>query len=257
MSAVVIDADREAETGTWITDMMAEMNSRQMRDIHFAKLSPARKLIACNRLAALPIRCFVVASNKQNMKGWQNPLAAKIPSDNWFYCWMTRILLERVTHWVERRSLKDHGEISKVKLVYSERGGLSYSQMNAYYEWLRLKGDNQYLSLGNLSCETLHIRLLEVRSHAGHPGLKLPDIVASAFFKAVDIHDTGGCDPQFAKALGPRMAHAPAEGGNQIAGYGVKLMPGYGKLADKVEDRQREIFRTFGYPNQWWATGGS
>ncbi|MES2032655.1 MAG: DUF3800 domain-containing protein [Pseudomonadota bacterium] len=253
VSAVVIAADREAEVTGWMADLTASMNSRQMRDIHFAKLNPARKLMACEHVARLPVRGFVVASNKQNMKGWRNPFAEAIPSDNWFYCWMTRLLLERVTHYVKRKSLREYGEVRRVKLVFSERGGLSYSQLNAYYQWLRYKGDNQVLTLGNLEYDTIHMRLLEVHNHLAHDGLKLPDIVASAFFKAADHHDTGACDPTFALALKPRMAACPA---GQISGYGVKLMPGYGKLRDRTRPDQLVIFKKYGYPSQWWADGG-
>lgn len=256
LSAVVVAAEREPEIDGWIADLTAKMNSRQMRDIHFAKLSPYRKLQACEHVAQLPVRCFVTASNKQNMRGWSNPWAEQIPSDNWFYCWMTRLLIERVTHWVRARSLAEHNEVRKVKLVFSERGGLSYTQINAYYEWLRSKGDNQFLPLGNIAYDTISMNLLEVHNHAGHNGLKLPDIVASAFFKGADIHDTGAIDPSFALALRPRMARWPDTSGGQISGYGVKLMPGYGKLKKKVHPSQLELFSKFGYPSQWWADGG-
>jgi len=93
---------------------------------------------------------------------------------------------------------------------------------------------------------------MRVYNHAERDGLKLPDIVASAFFKAVDVLQTGKCDATFAKLLTPRMARAPDSG--QIAGYGVKLMPNWRTL-DKfnVPDEQRIILRHFGYPyNQWW-----
>jgi hypothetical protein len=249
VSAVVTASHREADVTPWARELMASMDSHQMRDIHFQKLTATRKLIACRSVASRPVRCFVVASNKQNMRGWKNPFAEKIPSDNWFYCWMTRLLLERVTHWVKRRSLREYGSPQLVKLVFSERGGLSYTQLNAYYQWLRYKGDNQVLKLGNLEYETINMRLMEVHNHVDHDGLKLPDIVASAFFKGADIHDTGRCDPQFAEALRPRMARAPDR---QIAGYGVKLMPGLGSLVGKTEARQLEVFRSYGYPQQWW-----
>jgi len=198
----------------------------------------------------------VVASNKQNMRAWKNPFAEKIPSDNWFYCWMTRLLLERVTHWVENRSMIDYGATQKVKLVFSERGGLSYAQLNAYYQWLRYKGDNQKLALGNLSYETIDMQLLEVKNHAGHEGLKLPDIVASAFFKAADIHDTRGNDPEFALALRQRMARWPDNANGQISGYGVKLMPGMRQLKGRVQASQLAVFKEYGYPAQWWRDSG-
>lgn len=252
VSAVVVSADRENEISEWIGALREDLNSRQLRDIHFQRLTAARKLVACQHVASRPVRCFVVASNKQNMRGWENPLAAKIPSDNWFYCWMTRLLLERVTHWVARRSLREFGAKERVKLIFSERGGLSYSQLNAYYYWLGEKGENQFLSLGNLEYETIHMSLLEVHNHTSLDALKLPDIVASAFFKAADVHDTAACDPSFAKALGPRMASSS----ELVAGYGVKLMPQYKSLLRRVRPEQTEIFAHYGYPRQWWASGG-
>lgn len=183
------------------------------------------------------------------MRGYQNPAAAKIPSDNWFYCWMTRVILERVTHWVLHRSILEYGSPQKVKLVFSERGGLRYSQMNAYFQWLKYQGSNTVLRLGKIEHETLDMRLMDVRNHAGHDGLKLPDIVASAVFKAADIWDTGACDPGPALALVPRMARADG----MVAGYGLKLWPGYKKLGGKVKPDQLEVFRRYGYPRQWWG----
>ena len=255
LSAVITAASREPEVTPWAAELMASMNSHQMRDLHFQKLSPARKLLACQHVATKPVRCFVVASNKQNMRGWKNPFAEKIPSDNWFYCWMTRLLLERLTHWVKARSVAEYGSPQRVKLVFSERGGLSYAQLKAYFLWLGYKGDNQYLKLGNLEYDVIHHRLMEVHNHLGHDGLKLPDIVASAFFKACDVHDTGARDVSFAEALKPRMARPPNSTSTMISGYGVKLMPGLASLKDRVKPEQLEIFRSYGYPAQWWAGG--
>jgi hypothetical protein len=251
VAGVVIRAEHEVHLRPWIQELHESLGNHQMRDLHFAKLSPTRKLAVCTYVAGLPVRCFVVCSNKQNMKGHRNPLAEQIPSDNWFYCWMTRLLLERVTHFVRNKGIADGGGERLLKLVFSERGGLSYSQMNAYFDWLRAKGDNQVLKWGNLAYETFDRRLMEIRNHAGHDGLKLPDIVASAFFKGADVHNTLDCDPRFALALKDRMARWPMNSSGQIAGYGVKLMPTWKKL--NCQPEQLKIFKDYGYPQQWWA----
>lgn len=165
---------------------------------------------------------------------------------------MTRILLERVTHYVRRRAIRDYGEPQKMKIEFSARGGLSYAQMTAYYEWLRMKSgaDNLFLPLGNLSWEVLDRSLLNVHHHQLRPGLQLADIVASAFFKACDIHDTKACDPEFAKLLEPRMAGATVDNARVVSGYGVKLLPSFSKA--QLTDAQSAIFRFYGYPSQWW-----
>lgn len=255
ISAALIPAEAEAHVKNWVQDMMAAMNSRQLTDIHFQKLNPTRKALLCSMLAEKNVRLFSVISNKQNMQGYQNPRAAAVPSDNWFYCWMTRVLLERLTHCVAHASVKRYGEIRKMKLEFSERGGLSYSQMSAYYEWINMKSVGGkiplYLPWGTVDFRVISQSLMKVYNHRDRAGLRLADIVASAFFKAVDVHDTRACDSQFAKLLAPAMARAPNT--KQVAGYGVKLMPSWRKLDQfNVPERQREILRYYGYPEQWW-----
>lgn len=102
IGAVVVRAEHEAEMSTWLTDITSQLKGHQRPGIHFADLrKPAKKRLVCSKIADLPMRIFAMTSNKKNMKGYANPFAGSIPSDNWFYCWMTRILLERVTHFVK------------------------------------------------------------------------------------------------------------------------------------------------------------
>ncbi|HEV2603075.1 MAG TPA: DUF3800 domain-containing protein [Microvirga sp.] len=255
VAGAVIQAEVEPELRGWIAEMMRGINSHQLRDIHFQKLPPHKKAYVCSYVAQQKVRLFAIISNKQNMEGYFNPDAARIPSDNWFYCWLTRVLLERITDYVLHRSIKRYGEPKRVKLEFSERGGLRYSQMKAYYEWINLKSVGGkvplYLPWGKIAFEVLHRDLMYVYNHLERDGLKLPDIAASAFFKAVDVHDTRQCDPTFAKLLEPRMARAPHTG--QIGGYGVKLMPNWRTLDKyKVPEEQRAILRFYGYPKDYW-----
>ncbi|MEC9345492.1 MAG: DUF3800 domain-containing protein [Pseudomonadota bacterium] len=253
LAAVVVRAEREPEIVDWVRQTTSKFKNFQSREgIHFSKLSSAKKLISCEDLASRPVRIFTVCSNKKNMRGYRNPFAEKIPSKNWFYCWMTRLLLERVTFWTKRRSLYDFGEVRKLKIEYSERGGLSYTQMNAYYQWLRYKSTGgQFLPLGDIAYEVIDFDLLKIYNHAERAGLQLADVAASAYFRACDIHGSGSCDTRFAKALMPRMALSP-EG--LMSGYSVKLMPSWRKA--NLLSSQEEIFRFYGYPNkQWWAPG--
>lgn len=202
-------------------------------------------------MAGLDARYFVVASNKKNMQCYRNPFADKIPSKNWFYCWMTRLLLERVTKFVYDHSVCESGAPKKLRIEYSARGGLQYAQMAAYYEWLKLKKSRLYLPWGKIEWDVMHSDLLFVYPHLDREGLQLADIVASAFFKACDKYDTGQCDPQFAKLLEPRMARMPDRSNGQISGFGVKLIP---SLHRACLDRDQEaIFRFYGYPKQWWC----
>lgn len=257
LSAVVVKATREKEVEHWVQDIRNGLWRHNRPDIHFKDLTPNKKRAVCEQMAALSARYFVVCSNKKNMRGYKNPYAEVIPSKNWFYCWMSRILLERVTDFVEWHSIKEYGKPKKLRIEYSIRGGLSYSQMNAYYTWLKMKGPtaNLVLPMGNLRWSVMDSNLLKLYAHQERAGLQLADVVASAFFKAADSQNTGGCDPRFAKLLSPRMARYRDRPAAKVSGYGVKLLPGMSKA--KLTREQSEIFEHYGYPEQWWDPDSS
>jgi hypothetical protein len=51
--------------------------------------------------------------------------------------------------------------------------------------------------------------LIEPIDHRVRTGLQLVDVVASAFYLAIDLKADGTCRPEFAKALQPRMWKGP------------------------------------------------
>ena len=257
MSAVLIDASREQEAAAWPDAILAEMRKTQpqLSELHFKNLTIANGRSACEMTANLPLRCFVVASNKKNMRQYDNPFAGQIPSKNWFYCWLTRLLLERVTYFVKLRSIHDYGEPRSLGIVFSERGRFSYGQLMAYYEWLKIRtlAGKNHLPLGSISWEVMDRDLFEVQPNHSRPCLYLSDIVASAFFRASDIYHTRQQDPQCAMLLQPRMARDAPSG--LVHGFGVKLMPNLGRAQLKPE--QQAIYKFYGYPlPQWWMPNG-
>lgn len=251
ISGVLVRASREQEVSEWVSAIRDGLWNHHASSLHFRKLNDNKKLFVCERMAELSARYFVICSNKKNMRGYRNPLAEQIPSENWFYCWMTRLLLERVTDYVSWRSIKDHGSPRKMRVEYSNRGGLSYPQMNAYYRWISYQGDNTFLRFGKVHWECIDYDLLKVYPHYERAGLQLADALASAFFKACDQYNTNACDPRFAEALRPRMTRYQDNPRNPVSGYGVKLLPSL--RGAKLQPTQSRIFRHYGYPMQWWA----
>lgn len=253
VSAIVVARKNERAPLVWMPEILSLMKSPQMREVHFRLLNDDQKRAACSYLAARDMRIFVIASNKRNMKGYRNPYAAQVSLDkNWFYCWLTRLLLERVTNWVHRHSLMVYGEPRPLRIEYSERGELSYGQMHAYQEILRMRSGTGTLMLphGDLQWDVMAYDEMHVFNHSERAGLQLADIAASAFFAAADKHHTGACRPEFAKLLEPRMARSDERLRGLVAGYGLKIMPGF--LRANLDPDQREIFRFYGYPKQWW-----
>jgi hypothetical protein len=145
-----------------------------------------------------------------------------------------------------------YGEPRKVRIEYSERGGLNYGQMNAYQQILKMRSrtGNMTLPHGDLYWDVMGDDLMRVYNHTQREGLMLADVAASAFFAACDKYNTGACRPEFAKLLKPRMARDTDRLSGRISGYGLKLMPGLKKA--QLDPDQREIFDFYGYPKEWW-----
>ena len=189
------------------------------------------------------------------MRRWQNPDAEKMGVKDWFYCWLTRVVLERVTHFVSEKSLKRYGKIERAKLVFSARGGLNAAQIYAYFDWIKRQSENStlYLPWGDIEWETIHPRFMEVQQHQINAGLQLADIVASAFFQACDKRQSGPCVTEYARLLSQVMGRFPDTKKGLISGYGVKILPYI--TAAKLDSDQEEIFKHFGYPTQLWQHG--
>jgi hypothetical protein len=101
-----------------------------------------RKPIACQLLGNIEgVRFFAMLSNKKNMKGHRNLRAASrsegIGIDQVFYNWCLRIILERVTDFVYRHSIKTYGEPRHVKIILGERGTHNYARATWYVQMLK------------------------------------------------------------------------------------------------------------------------
>ncbi|WP_417733887.1 DUF3800 domain-containing protein [Roseovarius sp.] len=251
LSGALIAAHREQEMRDRITDLRKSLRNHYRSDIHFSDINPAKKTIVCGALASWPVRGFVICSNKQNMKGRDDlkPEANIVQVKSWFYAWLFRLLMERVSKWVFMHSMTRLGRPGVLKVELSSRGGIRYIGMRAYCHWLKetFSCGVGALPQGTIKWEVIDIPQIRDYPHKTRAGLQMADWIAGAFFKAADIHSTGALDSSFAKLLKPRMAFMP---GHPQAGFGVKLMPRFNGL--NIAAEQMEIFRHYGYPNYWW-----
>lgn len=245
LSAVVVRRENDPLLPDWVAAINQANGSENTQVIHFKDLTQQQKLTASRTLASHPVRLFAVASNKKNMRGYRNERAEKAGSKQWFYNWIARILLERITHVCHQHATKHNLARKHVKFVFSQTGGHSYSQTAAYHELLRYqsRGTRLILNKWTPKWEVMHWRLVEAYPHYKRAGLQLADIVASAFYHAVDNLDTGPCDTQYAEALRDRIAFLDRD---QHRDVGVVLQPTPPWEAD-ISDEQKEIFRFYGY----------
>lgn len=255
ISAVLFRRSNEPDALAWGRELMAETATRQTREFNFARLRPHRQLKACQIMAGKPMRIFTVASNKKNMRRYKNPFAeaksvslvGRAPgfSYDWFYYWMSRILLEKMTDWVYRHSVFETGSPQKLKLIFSERKSMRYDELGFYYQTLREHdfAGTQWIDIP-IKFEVLHHDLLDAIPHNARADMNLCDTAASSFFAAVAKYDRE--KPVYtapAEAMGKLMARKPKQ--LHAAGYGVKLMPSPHKA--RLDPDQAQIFRFFGY----------
>lgn len=244
ISGFLISRSFEGDVVEWVKGIREDINARQGPALHFRDLSPTKKARACEIVAGLPGRAFAVCSHKPNMKGHRNERAAARRGKQWFYNYCVRLLMERVTDICMRSSQKRfNGEVRPIRVIFSQRGGHSYGQTKAYWEILKAQasGGSTYLNKREIRHQTLRFGLVEYVPHAQVAGLQLADVVASAFFQAVDANGPRW-DTSFAEALAPIMAKERGV----VADFGLVMQP---TRTDEITltDKQRYIFQHYGY----------
>ncbi|MCK1709873.1 MULTISPECIES: DUF3800 domain-containing protein [unclassified Bradyrhizobium] len=243
LGAVVLRAKYEPEVTNWVQAILSKAGCKRT-DLHYRHLSAPQKRIALGEMAQLPLRGFVLASNKKNMRRHQNERAERVGAPQWFYNYCLRLLLERVTDFCYQNALKERAKNRILKIFYSERAVHSYAQTAAYHELLKMQARAGALKLPKrrIMWEVLDWRLAHPVSHLASPGAQLADVVTSAFYQAMDTLPPTKWNNEFAKLLEPVMAK---ENGSWMD-YGVALQPTPTWKA-KLNDKQKEIFEFYGY----------
>jgi hypothetical protein len=243
IGAVLVRVSNENNVVDWVREIRQSVGSRQGPALHYRNLTSDKRVSTCELLAQKEVVCFAVCSNKKNMRGWSNERAAIKGGKQWFYNFCVRFLMERVTDLCLRDSMKRYGAPRYLKVVFSQRGGHYYGQTKAYWEVLKNQaaGGTTFLAKREIRHKVLRYSLVDAVPHIQNAGLQLADVVASAFFSAVDTID-GMQDVNPAKALKSKMARETGV----IADFGVVLQPTPPSKA-KLNNHQKLIFEHYGY----------
>ncbi len=246
LSCLLIRADREVEVLPWLKALVAGLNQHQITHLHFRQLRPEKKMLAASTIANLPVRLFTVISHKRNMRNYTNLSAAKakINVTAWFYVWLIRILVERVSDYCLRKTHRDHGGLTSIRFEFASRGGVKVGDVARYFEYLREQEKFGLLYHEHWVPKWDVMDFNEIRSFPAkaRAGLQLVDCVASAFFQALELTNEGSVNSDFAKLLAPRMCLSSR---NRIYGYGVKVWPEHAALLVKANQAEiLEYYRT-------------
>ncbi|MGL3211554.1 DUF3800 domain-containing protein [Bradyrhizobium sp. BR 1433] len=245
----LIQVKSESHQVDWVRKILDELRMKQQTVLHFRDLDEWRKPIACQLLGGInAVRCFAMLSNKTNMKGHRNLRAASrsegIGIDQVFYNWCLRIILERVTDFVYRHSIRAYGEPRHVKIILGERGTHSYARATWYGQMLKdqSKAGTTYLSKRTINWEVFDSRLIQVSQPQVNAGLQLADIIASSFFQGVDILPPTIFNTHNARLLKPRIA----EKDGVIENFGVTLLP-FKYYEAHLQPEQIDLLEYYGF----------
>lgn len=221
--------------------------------LHYTGLSDSNQRRLCEMIAKKPFKIFVVCSNKKNIEKYRNErAAAKSKEPFWFYQWMARILIERVSHFVFHDSIDKFNEPRKIMLEFASTSSHPFSKIGAYIHLLQTQtnGNTVKLTRNRIFPDVLDFRLVRSNMARNSDGLQISDTVASAFYDAIDNINTGPCNHGNAKLLKPKVASLIDDGGFTVfADYGVVLQP-TPFWSVQISEDQKDLFRHYGY-NFW------
>lgn len=250
LSAFVVKIEHDSKMVAWTQDVQAEFISKRT-DLHFNKLLDFKKGLVCTALAKKDCKSFVVMSNKKNIERYKN--SRLDPSNkSWIYWFLARLLLERVTEYCEGQTPLERRGIDKLRIIFSRRGGLRYIDFEEYLTklyWQSRLG-SLVLSYKDIKWSVIDWEEIRVLDHKERAGLQLADVVAGAFYQAVEQNRGGGeveCDPSHAKLLKPIIA---ARSSGWTIGYGLKTMPV--PAAMNLAVAQRALFEFYGISKYAW-----
>jgi hypothetical protein len=242
MSAVVVRAENDHLVLPWLREIIRNLNQHQLAHLHFRNLREDKKSIVCRDLAKLPIRCFIVMSHKKNMQNYKNLSAerAKLNRTAWFFCWLSRLLLERITTYCDHRSRRNPQAPKALRVEFSDRGGVNIEDIRSYYRYLSAQSQRGmlYHDFLDLAWSVVDVDQMLIFPNRMRAGLQLADVVSSAFHQAVERTPAGLVRPEPAKLLLPRVCPKPMSEGRRF-GYGLKIMPTW--IPSRLPADQREI----------------
>ena len=250
LSAVVIRAEAEAKIIDGLRLLRIAAKNTQGPDLHFRNLTDRQKQVVCAGLSSMEARLFVVISNKRNMRRHKNDLAAAVSKTRaWFYWWMCRLLLERVSEFCERRNNRAKTPSVKVRLELSRRNDLRYRELSDYLTrvWLKDQAGELVVDKRVPKWSVLDFTQIYAFDHGSRAGLQLADVVASSFFQAINEPSNS----EFAEALRDRVWSKGPKENPRWFDEGFTLFP-HTLSALNLTESQKRIFRFYGYPALRW-----
>lgn len=233
MSGILVRANRYAQLENSFNLIKEKIGLSVSNEIHFRDLDDENRQIVLGELSKLKFGLICIVSNKRNMLKYRNLRCeakyfevvrgrARPLRYNWFYNHLFRYLLERASAECARWSRPAFGEMRPIRIIFSRRKELSYSQIGAYLAKLKVeRHDRGYFNnKGRIDWSVVNVFNVESRKHKDEVGLQIADCAASAVFRSLDQAWFGDVR-SYMHLLEPRLIRNTATPWD----YGFKLLP--------------------------------
>jgi hypothetical protein len=180
LAAFVTRKKTDLEVVKVIDQVRGEFQLHPRKHIHWKNLKHPQKVRYSQIISALQARIIAVCVHKPSL------LEPETFQDRYrLYFYAVRYLIERIS-WIARdfHNPDKWGGDGTVKIIFSNRQGMSYSEMKDY---LRLLEKQKQIG-GDIRIEfdKIPIDRLETQAPRRSMGLQLADAVAGAFFNAIE-----------------------------------------------------------------------
>jgi hypothetical protein len=218
----IVSRTNDALLPKWRDTIVGAIPRNQRRDIHFRDLrSHDAKVFVCSELAKLPVGICVALSNKVTLLDLRKPLQDKFKQPDHLQNYLTRFVLERVSHAIKRRQVRLNAPSAKAKVVFSQRGRMNYDGVKDYLRLIKEGREKRY-SPGRIDWDVIDPDMIDVQPHAKLAGLQFADVATSAFWRALEPTEFGHCEPRYANELRKRVI---ADGRGDQLGVGIIPIP--------------------------------
>jgi hypothetical protein len=213
LTAVVIRKDNDTPAVKLVDTVRARLKKDPKKALHFRNLSHGHKVPYIGEIALAPIRTISIAVHKPSLNEPE-----KFNERYRLHHYSVRLLLERVSWLCRDTHHPSRGGDGSVKIIFSNRAGMSYQEIKDYLELLRR---NAELWDVRIDWNVVKTSQISANVHSQRNGLQIADAVASGIYSALQETEHGYTEDRYVRMLKPVMYTHKGE----CLGYGLKFWP--------------------------------
>lgn len=215
LCGVIVKEEVDREVARSINEIKLRLwGNTSNQPLHWSKLKHEKKRIVVQELSKRDFIVISVALEKRYLDRTRFDShydRAHRMRFRWaMYFYATKLLVERVCKYTVR-----HG--GRVKLLFENRGSMSYSDLRSYLTAMTIYPG----PYGKSTIETGVIRSVSSHNKETKKMLQVADACAGALFDALELNRYGDIEESYVLALKDKYDRS----GGRLWGYGIKLFP--------------------------------